>query len=195
MTRPSTVSSAHLVRYSWARWIGFRVVVEGRRQGEVVVGLDASAESPRTGFEYGGDAGMGGVVGAEEGDHVGVGLGAVELGLDDAPHERAFGVAQVDRGGALDALRRLVVERRRDRERPELAGGHPHALDDRAMVGLAGEGVERRVGAPRQEAEVGAVARCELDLGHQKTVFTTLQSTIPEESDQILRKSRSSHRQ
>ena len=25
MTSPSTISSAHLVRYSWARWIGLRV--------------------------------------------------------------------------------------------------------------------------------------------------------------------------
>ena len=178
MKSPSQVSSAALVRYSWARWIGLRVwkatiffqprvlevgFVLGRRlvaahEGLLVVGqrvdLDRAGDAAVALLVDRGDARVGLVGGAV--DLLGLALDvALPDLLDRDPAQRLAFVA-----GELDDVADLALEvgRQGDRDRPVVAVGGPHLAADALPVGGALEAGQRREAAVADHLEVGRVA-------------------------------------
>ena len=180
MSRPSTVSSAHLVRYSCARWIGLRVwkpttrfqprsaksarVSAGSLWSSREVGLGPLEDGHRPGEVRGllrvelRDAGMLAVGRAEA--LLRLALLVVGEDLLDLEHR--------ERAAALVRERDAVARRRlghgeADGQRPGQPVGEPHRLDDALVVRLAHEAGQRRERARGEHVQVGQLARGQRD--------------------------------
>ena len=194
MSRPSTVSSATLVRYSCARWIGFRVwKPTTRRQprsansarvsaihrelGEGRLGpvedRDAPGEVERMLRVEPRDAGVG-VVGRAEAV-LGLALLVVLVDLLDLEHgQRAALLVGEDDAVTL----RSLVDRQADRQRPGQAAGEPHLLDDALVVLLVHEPLERRERAGGKHVEVGNLAGRERDDLETREIVRALAGAV-----------------
>ena len=177
---PSTVSSATLVMYSWARWIGLRVwkpttVFQPRasnssreRRGSSRNGAAPGSSGSRARHAHRpGEAGR--AVRVQRGDAgVGVLLGAVHqprladrVGLEAVGHlehaqEAAGLVDQLDLVGRADVCELVGGDGERHGHGPREARGQAHVADDHGLVGLAAhEPVEGRHRPDRDEIEVG----------------------------------------
>ena len=146
--RPSQISSAALVRYSCARWIGLRVWKATIRfqprsanallrllGGQVAAHERLVVVGQRVGLDLAGDAAV--ALLADRGDAgmlvVGRAVDLLGLELDVALEDLADGQAAerlAVRRGQLDdvALGAVEVGRERDRDRPDLAAGEAHVL-------------------------------------------------------------------
>jgi len=88
-------------------------------------------------------------------------LGHLHGGEDGA----VVGIDQRHIAGDLDALGGGLVGGQRDRNRPEQAGGHLHAVTDTLPVGMGHEAVERGEAALAHHDDVALFAGADLDLG------------------------------
>ena len=181
---PSVISSAALVTYSWARWIGLRVWKATIRfqprssnafldsAGLSSARVKASSWSGSSSTSIGpGDAARALLV--DRGDARDAPCRSfrrrsrppLEVALEDLvdvePAERlAFVARELDRV----ALRDVEVGGQGDRDRPVLAAGQRHVLDDALPVlGALGAG-EGREAAVADHLEVGGLAIGELQL-------------------------------
>ena len=181
MSRPSTVSSAPLVRYSCARWIGLRVWKPTTRF------QPRSANVRRVSAGSSASSGNGGVGPLEDGDLAGQVerlllveprdarvLGRRSCGSTArprAPCRRRRRPRPRARRRACRARRRARRGRRsaprRRRGRRAAPTGSPfceaHVVDDAAVVVLAHEALERRERARGDHVQVGQLARRERD--------------------------------
>ena len=180
MRSPSTVSSAHLVRYSCARWIGLRVwnpttrfQPRSAKSARVSRGsLCSSGNAGSCALEHGHRAGDVVVRLAVEPRHAGMSV----VGRAEAPLRLALLVVAVDlldledgeRPAALVGERdpvsaRLVLDGEADGQRPRKAAREAHVLDDALVVGRRHEARERRERARGEHVQVGQLARRERD--------------------------------
>ena len=180
MSRPSTVSSATLVRYSCARWIGLRVwkpttrlpasVLElparvrgilrqlrERRLGSVEDG-DLAGEVARVLRVEAGDPGMRLVRRAEAVLRLALLVVVVDLLHLEHGQRAAFAVGERD---AVPLRRGL--HRETDRHRPREPVREVHVLDDALVVLAAHEALERRQRARREHVQIGHLPRRERD--------------------------------
>ena len=79
--------------------------------------------------------------------------------------------------------RRVAVDRKGDRHRPERAVGQAHLGDDALVVGAAEEAVERRKGASGKELEVALRAGRDPDRRQRGRVRDTLPGRDEEVDD------------
>ena len=127
---------------------------------------DLAADAPRPTVEHDRDAGVRRIVGAEHGLDLGDRVDLVDLGSGQRADDGAVGREEVDLVLAPQLGSFLHVDRRRDRERPQLLRRQAHAGDDEGVVFLAHEPVEGVVGTPRQQAQVGEVSGGEANGRH-----------------------------
>ena len=185
MNSPSTISSADLVMYSCARWIGLRVwnattvfqprssnvfFVSRRRQQ---VGLhrvdvlrqlldgDRAGDRPRALAVGHRHAGVLLVRRTEDLLGLVLQIALVDLLDGDRAELRAFVADQLDR---VPDLARLGGEG--DRDRPRLPVGQPHVVHDRLPRVGALEALERREAAVRQQLEIRSLLVRQLELAH-----------------------------
>jgi hypothetical protein len=182
--RPSTVSSAAFVRYSCARWIGFRVwnattVRQPRRANSARLARRQDVRRDRV--DVPGQRRDLGTPGhrarrlVEQRRHAGVrGVGravheprlALEVALVDLvdAHRAQRRALRADQHEHVAALARLAAQGDGDRPRP--AVGEAHRLDDRGPVRVAEEARERRVPPDGQQLDVRGLAGAERELDH-----------------------------
>ena len=180
MRSPSTVSSAHLVRYSCARWIGLRVWkpttrFQPRSAKSARVSRGSLCSSGNDGSEPLEDRHRAGdvvvrlaveprdarmsVVGRSEAAlRLALLVVVVDL-LDLEDGERP--AALVGEGDPVSA--RLVLDGEADRERPRKAAREAHVLDHALVVGRRHEARQRRERSRGEHVQVGQLARRERD--------------------------------
>ena len=118
------------------------------------------AEVDRALLEHLGDAGVGGVGGAEDRGALVLPVDPVALLDDHRAHERAaLGVDERDLLAGGDRPGVVLGRRERDRDRPEGPVVEAHLVADPAPVGLADEAAQRGEGADAEHDEVGGLTR------------------------------------
>ncbi len=181
MSRPSTVSSAPFVRYSWARWIGFRVwkpttrfQPRSAKAARVSAGSSASSgklDSARSNTVTGPPR-YSGVLLVEPRDArmrvlgravAALGLARLVVPVDVSSTSSTATVRPVLVGERDAVALRRLRHGEADRQRPGQAEREPHLGDDPLVVGLAHEALERRERARGDHVEVAQLARRQRD--------------------------------
>ena len=184
---PSTISSAHFMRYSCARWTGLRVwkpttVAQPRsaKAARVSAGVRARAPTgPSSGSttawtgpatarvgaaQHAGHAGVVGVGGAV--DQLGLGPAVALEHLGDLEHaEQLAPLAPEGEAAGVDPD--PVGDAEADRDRPQGAVGQAHRLGDRLVLLGPHEAGQRAVGAGGQGAQVGRLGRGQRQRGQR----------------------------
>jgi hypothetical protein len=189
ISSPSQISRAHLVMYSWARWIGFRVwnattaASRARRRrpclgrgatkiherlGAVRIhaerdDLDGTRDAGVTLLHHLGHARVGVVLGAEDVGDLELLVVGVDLLHGDHALEDAVGAIQ--RAAVADLRGAGRVHGEQDGDRPDVAVGQRHVPADGFEVGLAHETREGAVATVPDQFEIAGLLGRQVDTG------------------------------